>query len=55
MARALLRSLASRELSGDAVALASFFQSAQEANRAITDVISRAAGLPDPEIFFRPE
>ncbi len=50
-ARALLRSLAAKELRQDADALASVFQSAEEAERAISDLLAHTAGLASGEVL----
>lgn len=55
VARALLRSLAAKELAHDAAPLASIFQNIQEARRAIGDVIADAAGLAGGEVFIQYE
>lgn len=53
IARALLRSLAARELADDAVALASVFQNAEVAGRAISDLLARAVDLEDGEVLLQ--
>lgn len=55
VARALLRSLAAKELAHDAAPLASIFQNIKEARRAIGDLIAHAVGLDSGEVFIRYE
>jgi hypothetical protein len=55
VARALLRSLAAKELVLDAEPLASIFQNIEEARLAIGDLIADAVGLAGGEVFIQYE